>query len=107
MQIAILTAPTKEHFRFMAKAGEPYGLIVEHKDRETAFNSLIELMRKRVPDAEFVRIDWPRYHPLIEICGSIDPNDPMQREYEEIIRENRRKEAEADGIFPELDKSPA
>lgn len=104
MQLTILTSPTKEHFRFMAKAGEPHGLIVEHRDREIAYNALVELMRRRVPDAEFVRVDWQVYSPFVEICGSVDPNDPTQKEYEEILRENRRRRNEEDGIIPELDE---
>ena len=104
MQLTVLTSPTKENFRFMAKAGEPYGLIVEHKDREVAYNALIELLRTRVPEAEFVRIDWQVYSPLVEICGSVDPNDPMQQKYEEILRENRQLQNEEDGVFPELNE---
>lgn len=106
MEIAVLTAPTKEHFRFMAKVGEPYALTVEAKDRDSAFNAIAELMRTRAPDAELVRVDWPVYDPLIEICGTVDPDDPRQREFDEILRENRRRENEADGIFPELNEAP-
>ena len=104
MRLTVLTSPTKEHFRFMAKVGEPYGLTVEHKDRETAYNALVELMRARAPDAEFVRVDWTHYHPLFEVCGTVDPNDPVQKEYEEILRENRRRQNEEDGVFPELNE---
>jgi hypothetical protein len=106
VQITVLTAPTKEHFRFKAKVGEPYGLAVEAKDRDAAFNAIVDLMRIREPNAEIVRVDWPVYSPLFEICGSVDPNDPAQREFEEILRENRRRENEADGVFPELNEAP-
>jgi hypothetical protein len=107
MQLTVLIAPTKEHFRFQAKVGEPYALTVVAKDRETAFAAIAELMRVRAPQAELVRVDWPVYHPLFEACGSIDPNDPATQEFEEILRENRRREDEADGIYPELNEEPA
>src|SRR5262245_10466955 len=106
MPITVLTSPTKEHFRFKAKVGEPYGLTVEAKDRDVAFNAIVELMRTRAPNAEIVRVDWPVYSPLFEICGTIDPDDPAQREFEEILRENRRRENEADGIVPERNAVP-
>jgi hypothetical protein len=106
VQLTILTAPTQERFRFKAKVGEPYGLTVEAKDREVAYNAVVELMRARVPDAEFVRVDWPAYSPLFEICGSVDPSSPAQVEFDKILQENRRRENEAEGIYPERNEQP-
>jgi hypothetical protein len=55
-------------------------------------------MRSRAPDAEFVRNDWAAYSPWFEFCGSVDPNDPGEQEFQEILRENRRRMDEEDGI---------
>jgi hypothetical protein len=106
MQRTVLTAPTGERFRFKAKIGEPYGLTVEAKDREAAYNAVVELVRAREPDAEFVRVDWPVYSPLFEVAGLFDPNDPNQIEFDRILRENRRRENEAEGIDPDQNELP-
>jgi len=105
MQISIDIAPTPDFHRFKAKVGAPYSLAVEAKDRDTAFAALAELMRSRAPGAELIRNDWPTYSAWFEFCGIADPNDPMEIEFQEILRENRRRANEADGIVPELNET--
>jgi hypothetical protein len=70
-------------------------LAVEAPDRETAYSALVELLHNRSAGIEIDRVDAPKYHPMFETFGTLDPTSPATREYEQAIQEYRRqREAE-------------
>lgn len=91
MKTTVLVSPAPNGRGFRAKSGKPHELAVEAPDRETAFSALAELLHSRSAEIEIDRVDAPKYHPIFETFGTLDPNSPSTKEYEHAIQEYRRQ----------------
>ena len=91
MKMTVLVSPAPNGRGFRARSGKPHELAVEAPDREAAYSALAELLHNRDARIELQRVDAPKYHPMFESFGTIDPNAPSTKEYEEAMREYRRQ----------------
>jgi hypothetical protein len=98
MQIPVLAEQLAGN-RYRVRAGEPFTLIAEGTTSAEALQKLRGLIEGRLArGARLVQLEiksaeppWGQDHPLLHTAGRLDPNDPMVREWEEIMAENRRK----------------
>jgi predicted RNase H-like HicB family nuclease len=92
MQIPVLIEQVNGN-GYRASGGEPFALTVEGSTREEALGKLRELIeRKLSAGAEIVNLEIPlEQNPWLRMAGTLDPDDPMVKEWMEIMEENRRK----------------
>ena len=89
MQIPVLVECVgKEKYR-----AEPLRLSAEGSTPDEALRRLRELIESKIAGgAKIMSIEVPGgENPLMRLAGTLDPNDPMVQEWEEIMKENRRK----------------
>jgi hypothetical protein len=86
---------------YRAKGGEPFALSVEAPTREEALGKLREAIESSLrAGAEVVTLEVPTpANPWLRGAGMFDPDDPLVKEWIEIMEENRRKD-EADPDYP-------
>ena len=91
MQIPILIEPI-EGDRYRARAGEPFALSAEGRNKHEAFKQLEQLIRQRISaGAELMALEVPLAHPL-SLTHGIMKNHPLADELQAAIAENRRRE---------------
>jgi hypothetical protein len=100
MQIPVLV----EHLPgkgFTARAGEPFCLTAEGKTQIEALNELQKMIEERKSaGAWIVYLDVPNIdNPMMRHCGTLDPDDPLVQEWQQIMAENRKK-ADEDPGYP-------
>ncbi len=95
MQIPILIESVAGN-GYRAKGGEPFALSAEGATRDEALQNLRELIRQRLSaGAEIVPLELPgNDNPWLRMAGMIDLEDPLVKEWLQIMEENRRKDDE-------------
>lgn len=77
---------------YRARGGEPFALAAEGPTREEALLKLRGLIQGKLSQGEIVSLEVPaRDHPWLKMAGMWDENDPLVREWVEIMAENRRR----------------
>jgi predicted RNase H-like HicB family nuclease len=78
---------------YRARGVEPFGITTEGATKDEALRKLRELLTARLKSgSEITTITIPEQdNPWLRVCGTLDPNDPLVQEWEEIMKENRRK----------------
>lgn len=92
MQIPVLIEPVAGN-GYRAKGGEPFALTVEGATREEALGKLRELIESKLDaGAEIVHLNVPDSdNPWLRMAGTLDKDDPLVKEWKQIMEENRRK----------------
>jgi hypothetical protein len=91
MRIRIVVEPIEPQ-GFRAKATEPFSASAEAGSREESVQKLRDLLRKQISQEEPLELlEINPSHPWAGFAGTLDPNDPMVQEWEEIMKENRRR----------------
>lgn len=100
MNIPVLVEELPDH-RYRAKCGEPFGLTAEGATDIEALGNLKTLLHAKLANGgrlASVDLPTPEENPWIAGAGCLK-DDPLFEEWQEAIRENRRREAEADPEF--------
>lgn len=92
MEIAILLEPV-ENNGYRAKSGPPFDVTAEGATCEEAVAKVREEMKSKLKDgSKLVGIDMgAKTNPWLQMAGIFDANDPLVKEWIEIMAENRRK----------------
>jgi hypothetical protein len=91
VDIPILVEPLAEG-RFRARAGEPFGMVVEAANRPEALKQLETQIKQRLEaGAELVSVRVRTAQPQ-PMPGEVFKDDPLFDEWLELIAENRRRE---------------
>jgi len=92
MQIPVLVESVAGN-GYRARGGEPLALSAEGATRHEALEKLRELIRQRLSaGAEIVPLELPvKDNPWLQMAGMIDLEDPLVKEWTQIMEENRRK----------------
>jgi predicted RNase H-like HicB family nuclease len=92
MQIPVLVEAVAGN-GYKAKGGEPFALTAEGETREEALGKLRELIEKKLnAGAQIVHLEVPDgANPWLRIAGTLNPDDPLVKEWKLIMEENRRK----------------
>ena len=100
MQIPVLIEPVAGN-GFRARGSEPFALSADGATRDEALASFREQLRARLRNgAVIVPVDVPMEgHPLAPFAGMFSTDDPLVREWIQIMAENRR-EADQDSELP-------
>jgi hypothetical protein len=95
MQIPVLIEPVAEN-GYRARAAEPFAFSAEGATRDEALQKLRELIADKLRSgAEIVPLDLPgNDNPWLKMAGMLDPEDPLVKEWNQIMEENRRKDDE-------------
>jgi hypothetical protein len=82
--------------RYRASMTSPLAVNAEGATREEALERVRGLIRDQIlAGVELAEVDVPQAdNPLLRGIGTLDENDPLVREWKEIMRENRRLEDE-------------
>jgi hypothetical protein len=100
MNIPVLVEQLPD-LRFRAKCGEPFVLSAEGATDTEAVSSLKSLLSAKLTNGArlaSVEVPTPEENPWVAGAGCLK-DDPLFEEWQEAIRENRRREAEADREF--------
>ncbi|SRR6266404_914683 len=78
---------------YRASGGEPFAISVQGATREEALQKLRESINEKLSTgAEIVSLELPVNHnPWLRMAGTLDPEDPLVKEWIQIMEENRRK----------------
>jgi predicted RNase H-like HicB family nuclease len=77
---------------YRARGGEPFALAAEGRTPQEALSNLRGLIQGKVNQGEIVSLEVPaRDHPWLKMAGMWEENDPLVREWVEIMAENRRR----------------
>ena len=100
MKITIIVMPLPQVSGYKARTGEPWNLAVEAADPDVAFANVESLLRSRISDAEFVRVDVPAYDRLFDLVGSLDPNSPAWDAWSDEVQRYRieREQTEEESL---------
>jgi hypothetical protein len=92
MEIAILLEPV-ENNGYRAKSGPPFDVSAEGATCEEAVAKVREKMKSKLTDGSMlVGVEMGgETNPWLQMAGIFDPNDPLVKEWIEIMAENRRK----------------
>ena len=92
MQIPVLIEPVAEN-AYRARAAEPFALSAEGATRDEALQKLRELIGNKLRGgAEIVALDLPSNdNPWLKMAGMLNLEDPLVKEWIQIMEENRRK----------------
>ncbi len=92
MQIPILIEPVAGN-GYRARGAEPFALSAEGATREEALAKLKQQIEIRIKSgAAIVTMDVPvDEHPLARSAAIFSPDDPLVKEWLDIMSENRRK----------------
>jgi hypothetical protein len=95
MQIPVLIEPIEGN-GYRAKGGAPFAFSVEAATREEALERLRQLIEGSLrAGAEVVALEvGAQTNPWLRGAGIFDPDDPLVKEWIEIMEENRRKDEE-------------
>ncbi len=95
MQIPVLIEPVAGN-GYRARGGEPFAFAVEGATRDEALRKVRELIDSRLnAGAEVVHLEIPANdNPWLSMAGMWDPNDPLVKEWKQIMEENRQKDEE-------------
>jgi predicted RNase H-like HicB family nuclease len=100
MNIPVLVEQLPDH-RYRAKCGEPFVVSADGNTDEDAVNNLRRLMQSKLSNGArlaSVELPTPEENPWVAGAGCLK-DDPLFDEWQEAIKENRRREAEADSEF--------
>jgi hypothetical protein len=100
MQIPVLVEQLPDK-RYRARAGDPFAMTAEGKTQTEALDKLRKMIEeRRYAGAWIVHLDIGNIdNPIFRTCGTLDPDDPMVKEWLQIMEENRRK-ADEDPDYP-------
>ena len=92
MDIPVLIEPVAGN-GYRASSGPPLGLNAEGPTRDEALANLRRLLDQRLAGgAQVTVLSVPEAsNPWIEFAGMFNPDDPLVKEWIEIMAENRRK----------------
>lgn len=92
MQIPVVIEPLDGN-GYRARGGEPLVLSAEGATREEALGKLRDLIRLRIASGiQIVPLELPTAdHPLAPFAGMYREDDPLVKEWLQIMAENRRK----------------
>jgi hypothetical protein len=92
MQIPILIEPVPGN-GYRATGAEPFALTVEAATREEALGKLRELIASKIAGGgQIVALEIPEGdNPWLRMAGTLDPDDPLVKEWKLLMEENRRK----------------
>jgi len=81
---------------YRARGGEPFAFTAEGATREEALQKLRESIKEKLSTgAEIVPLELPANdNPWLKMAGTLDLEDPLVKEWIQIMEENRRKEDE-------------
>ncbi len=81
---------------YRARAGDPFCLTAEGKTQPEALDKLRKLIEERKQaGAWIVHLDIGNIdNPVMQSCGTLDPDDPLVKEWKQIMEENRQKDEE-------------
>src|SRR5262245_12462895 len=90
MQTPVLIEPLPDGRGFRARLGERLAMYAEGSTKEDAIRELQKLANGRLSgDAEIVPMEVKTGNPWVDIAGFL-PDDDLTREWQDILRENRR-----------------
>jgi hypothetical protein len=92
MQIPVLIEPVAGN-GYRARAAEPFALSAQGATRGDALQKLRELIGDKLRSgAEIVPLELPGAdNPWLNPIGRLNPEDPLVKEWIQIMEENRRK----------------
>ena|SRR5438034_2653999 len=100
MNIPVLVERLPDN-RYRAKSGEPFALSAEGNTDAEAVSNLKQLLHAKLTNGTrlaSVELPTPEENPWVAGAGCLK-DDPLFEEWQDAIRENRRREAEADPEF--------
>jgi hypothetical protein len=100
MNIAVLVEQLPDH-RYRAKCGEPFVVSAEGDTDADAVTNLRKLLLTKLTNGTrlaSIELPTPEENPWVAGAGCLK-DDPLFDEWQEAIKENRRREAEADPEF--------
>ena len=90
MQVSMLIEPVNGD-GYCAHGGSPFNLIARGATREEAIRNLRQEIGERVAvGTEVILMEVPTGNPWFNEVGFLDPNDPLVKEWEAAMAENRR-----------------
>ena len=98
MQISVLIEPVGAT-GFRARGAEPFALSGEGATQEEALGKLRDAIAGKLgAGARFVSLEIPASsNPLLRMVGMYDKDDPLVKEWIEIMAENRRADDAEEG----------
>ncbi len=94
MQIPVLIEPVAGN-GYRARSGEPFAVTTEGGTRDEVLTKLNELVKRKISSGgEIVSLEVPIQHPLMRWTGTLDLNDPIVKEWMQIMEENRKRDDE-------------
>jgi predicted RNase H-like HicB family nuclease len=92
MKISVLIEPVAGN-GYRARNGEPFDRSAEGATEEEAVRKLQELIRGKLSTGvRLLQVELPEPdNPWLQMAGTLDLNDPLVKEWIEIMEENRRK----------------
>src|SRR5687767_9597998 len=98
MQISVIVMPLTSGTGYKARVGEPWNVVTDAGDPDTAFALLDKELRPRIPTgADLVRVDVPVYDRLFDVVGGLDPNSPIWAHWAEDVERLRAAGPMVDG----------
>jgi hypothetical protein len=81
---------------YRARGGEPFAFSAEGKTQQEALaNFRDKIAEQLAKGVQIIALEVPvAEHPLARFAGIYDPNDPLVKDWLQIIAENRKKEDE-------------
>jgi hypothetical protein len=81
---------------YRARGGEPFALSAEGASRDEALRKLRDLIGEKLrTGAEIVALDLPvNDNPWLRMAGTLNLEDPLVKEWIQIMEENRRRDDE-------------
>ena len=78
---------------YRARAGDPFCMSAEGKTQPVALEKLRKMIEeRRKAGAWIVHLDIGNIdNPLMQTCGTLDPDDPMTKEWEKAMAEYRKE----------------
>lgn len=94
MQIPVLIEPVAGN-GYRARSGEPFAVTAEGGTRDEVLTKLNELVKRKISSGgEIVSLEVPIQHTLMRWAGTLDLNDPIVKEWIQIMEDIRQKNEE-------------
>jgi hypothetical protein len=92
MQFPVLVEPVDGN-GYRARAGQPFAFTVEGATRDEVLQKFKQLIRERLDaETEVELLEIPvNDNPWLQMAGTLDLDDPLVKEWIQIMEENRRK----------------